>query len=73
MSINCSKKCAYCASSIETGQRWVREKVYDPSFTGQDPSYHHYHVEHFIGEELSCWEKHQMENETARMTARRAA
>jgi hypothetical protein len=73
MSINFPKKCAYCASSIEAEQRWVRQKVHDPSFMGQDPTYHHYHVELFIGEELSCWEKHQMESETARITVRRAA
>lgn len=66
-------KCACCGSPIEAEQRWVREKVYEPAFTGRDPSYRRYHAELFAGQQLSCWEKHQMETQTDRITARRAA
>lgn len=72
MTVHRSNNCAHCGLPIEVGQRWVREKVYDPSFNGQ-PTYHRYHVELFNGQELSCWEKYQMEKDTARVTARRAA
>jgi hypothetical protein len=71
-----ANECAYCGSSIVVGQRWVREKVYDPaSKNGREPIYQRYHVEVFAGEALSCWEKHQMDQETARIshTALRAA
>jgi hypothetical protein len=68
-----ANECGYCRSSIVTGQRWVREKVYDPaSKNGREPIYQRYHAEVFAGEEVSCWEKHQMEQEIAR-TALRAA
>ena len=63
-----ANQCAYCRSSIESGQRWVREKIYDPALNGRDPSYHRYHAEPFAGQEGSCWEKHQMELEIARTT-----
>jgi hypothetical protein len=72
MIVNSSNKCTYCGSPIEAGQRWVREKVYEPTFIGHDPSYHRYHAGLFAGQELSCWEKHQMEAESARMTPRAA-
>ena len=62
-------QCAYCRSSIASGQRWVREKIYDPALNGRDPSYYRYHAEPFAGQEGSCWEKHQMELEIARTTA----
>jgi hypothetical protein len=65
-------QCAYCRSSIVPGERWVREKIYDPALNGRDPSYHRYHAEPFAEEERSCWEKHQMEEEIARTTARAA-
>lgn len=68
---NCSR-CAYCGSLIEEGQRWVREKVFEPVFAGLDPMYLRYHAELFAGNELSCWEKHQMETENARIRARAA-
>jgi hypothetical protein len=29
--IVCFDQCDYCRSSIFSGQRWVREKIYDPS------------------------------------------
>ena len=73
MIFNFSNNCAYCGSPIEPGQRWVREKVYDASLAGQNPRYHRYHVELSAGEELSCWEKHQVERETARIIASKAA
>jgi hypothetical protein len=53
------KSCDYCQSSIATGQRWVSEKIYDPRSDGQNSAYR--------GQEGSCWEKHQMEREIARV------
>jgi hypothetical protein len=64
--------CTYCRSPIEPEQRWVREKIYEPAVNDRDPSYHRYHAEVFAGQEVSCWEKHKMELEIARMTARAA-
>jgi hypothetical protein len=64
-------ECAYCRWPIASGQRWVGEKIYEP-FTGNNPCYHRYHSDLFDGQELSCWEKHQMERENAR-TALHAA
>ena len=38
--IDCfASQCAYCRSSIASGQRWVREKIYDPALNSGDPSY----------------------------------
>src|SRR5882724_7335095 len=71
--IDClASQCDYCRSSIVSGQRWVREKIYDPALNGRDPSYHCYHAEPFAGQEGSCWEKHEIEREIARTTARAA-
>jgi hypothetical protein len=68
--IVCSaNQCAYCQSRILPGQRWVREKIYDPALKGRDASYHRYHAELSAGQEGSCWEKHQMEQEITRTTA----
>lgn len=64
-------ECAYCQWPIVSGQRWVREKIYEP-FAANGPRYRRYHSDLFAGQELSCWEKHEMEVDTAR-TARRAA
>jgi len=72
MVIGSTHLCAHCQSPIEPGQRWVREKVYEPTLQGYGPSYRRYHADLFEGQEISCWEKHQMELETARMTARAA-
>jgi len=72
MIVSCVRQCNYCRSSIASGQRWVREKTYDPTLNGRDPSYHCYHAEPFAGQEGSCWEKHEMEREIARTTARAA-
>jgi hypothetical protein len=72
MILNPPNKCAYCGSPIEEGQRWVREKLYEAAPAGHDPRYLRYHVELFDKQELSCWEKHQLEVESARMTARAA-
>jgi hypothetical protein len=59
--IICVTQCAYCQSPILSGERWVREKIYNPALDGRDPSYRRYHAEPSAGEEASCWEKHQME------------
>ena len=69
MIVSCATQCAYCHSPIVSGQRWVREKIYDPALNGHDPNYHRYHAELFAGEEASCWEKHQMEMEIGRTHA----
>lgn len=69
---NPREECAYCRATIASGERWVREKIYEPTLVGQDPRYRRYHAELFTGEELSCWEKHQMESEIARPVARAA-
>jgi hypothetical protein len=65
-----SHECVYCLSPIVSGQRWVREKIYEPS-TSNGPRYRRYHADLFAEEELSCWEKHELELEFAR-TARAA-
>ena len=49
-----------------SGQRWVREKIYEAALNDRDPSYQRYHAELFAGQEGSCWEKHQMEVEIGR-------
>jgi len=53
-----TKECAYCGETIEPGQRWVREKIYEPASLDGPPNYRRYHVELFAGQQLSCWEKH---------------
>ncbi len=63
-----SHECAYCLSSIVSGQQWVRQKIYEPS-ADNGPRYRRYHADLFAGEELSCWEKRALELEIAR-TAR---
>jgi hypothetical protein len=68
MIVCCANQCAFCLSPIVSGQRWVREKIYDPALNGREPSYRRYHAEPFTGQEGSCWEKHQMEEEIARPT-----
>ena len=64
-----SHECAYCLSPIVSGQRWVREKIYEPS-PAKDPRYRRYHADLFVEQELSCWEKHEMELELARTAVR---
>jgi len=65
------QECAYCRSSIVSGERWVREKIYE-RLTVNGARYRRYHADLFAGEELSCWEKHQMEQETAQAADRAA-
>lgn len=67
-----SQECAYCRAPIASGERWVREKIYEPMLVGQDPRYRRYHADLFAGEELSCWEKRQLELGSARTTPRAA-
>jgi hypothetical protein len=53
-------------------RRWAKMGTGEdlpPALNGRDPSYHRYHSELFAGQEVSCWEKHQMEREIARTTA----
>jgi hypothetical protein len=47
-------------------QRWIREKIHHLSRNGGEANYRRYHAELFAGQEVSCWEKHQMEQEIAR-------
>jgi hypothetical protein len=61
-----AKRCAYCQSAILSEQRWVRQKIYEPALDGRSANYRCYHAEPFAEEELSCWEKHQVEQEIAR-------
>jgi hypothetical protein len=68
---NCST-CAYCGAPIGEGERWVREKIYEPAFAGRAPNYQRYHADLFDENELSCWEKHQIEIEDARIISRAA-
>ena len=56
MTVCCANECAFCRSQIVSGQRWVREKIYNAALNGRDPSYHRYHAELFAGREESCWE-----------------
>ena len=66
------QQCAYCQSPIDEGNRWVREKIYDSVPNNNGPSYFRYHADLFVGEEISCWEKHQIELEIVRTAARAA-
>ena len=72
MFISGPQECAYCRAPIASGDRWVREKIYESAPNGNGPSYFRYHADLFVGEEVSCWEKHQMELEIARTIARAA-
>ena len=72
MFISGLQECAYCRAPIASGDRWVREKIYESAPNGNGPSYFRYHADLFVGEEISSWEKHQMELEIARTTARAA-
>ena len=64
-------ECAYCRSAITPGERWVREKIYEP-FAGNATRYRRYHADLFVGEESSCWEKQEMERDLARAAGRAA-
>lgn len=61
--------CNCCQQSIAVGQRWVREKIYDPQARGTDATYRYFHAEPSEGQEVSCWERHLMEREIARTAA----
>lgn len=64
-------ECAYCRSSIATGQRWVREKIQEP-FSANDIRYRRFHADLFGEDVLSCWEKHQLEADKTPATNRPA-
>ena len=64
-----AKDCDYCRSSIAEGQRWVRQKIYNPRLDSEETQYRHYHAEPFNGEGESCWEKRQLQREMARKAA----
>jgi len=66
------QQCVYCGSPIESRERWVRQKIYEPTLNGREPRYHRYHADLFDGQEVSCWEKHLVEQEIVRMAARAA-
>jgi len=67
-----TQQCVYCGLSIDPGTRWVREKIYEPALNGREPRYNRYHADLFDGQEVSCWEKHFLEQEIVRMSARTA-
>ena len=67
-----SYQCSYCRWPIDPGTRWVRQKIYEPTLNGREPRYHRYHADLFDGQAVSCWEKHLLEQEIARMNARTA-
>lgn len=61
MAIQELKHCDCCDSVITAGQRWVRQKIYNP-VASEAPRYRHYHAEpDFAGGE-SCWERHQLQH-----------
>ena len=47
------------------GNAMVREKIYEPALNGREPRYHPYHADLFDGQEVSCREKHFLEQEIA--------
>jgi hypothetical protein len=57
------------APLVESGQRWVREKVYEPALAGREPRYRRYHAELLYGQELSCWERHLQRTDRDRLAA----
>ena len=61
--------CTHCGAEIETGQRWVREKVYEAALAGRQPQYRRYHAELSDGQELSCWERHLIQADSGRLAA----
>jgi hypothetical protein len=64
------KSCDYCRRPISMGQRWVREKIYEPPRPNQAPAYRHFHAEPLGAQDLSCWESYWMERELARSALR---
>ena len=72
MSICEPHECAFCRSPIAAGQRWVRMKIYESAYAAGGPQYLRFHVDLFVSEKVSCWEKHQMEIEIARTIMRAA-
>jgi len=72
MSFPSPHHCAFCLLPIEPDQRWVREKIYDSSPSGHHPAYRRYHADLFDGQQLCCWEKHQMQLQISRTDARAA-
>jgi hypothetical protein len=65
--ISCDvRSCDYCRRPIATGQRWVREKIYESPRPNQVPAYRHFHAEPCGEPNLSCWENYWMEREVAR-------
>ena len=62
-----SHQCAFCCCTILAGERWVREKIYEP-LLDDAARYLRYHADLYGDEALSCWEKHQMQQQTAQST-----
>jgi hypothetical protein len=69
MIFNYTSGCAYCGSPIGSGHRWVREKIYERAPVDGTVNYRRYHADLFPGHELSCWQKHELEVEIARIKA----
>ncbi|HXW57340.1 MAG TPA: hypothetical protein VEJ67_16435 [Candidatus Cybelea sp.] len=63
------KHCDYCHASIIEGQRWVRQKIYEPNVGDRIRTYRYYHASPFAGQAESCWEKDQIEREMAQSAA----
>ena len=69
MVVSGSNVCAHCAAEIEEGQRWVREKVYEPVLDGRELRYRCYHAELSDRQELGCWERHLPRTDSDRLAA----
>lgn len=68
MAIQELRYCGYCNSPITAGQRWVRQKIYNP-IPESIPRYRHYHADLDFGRGESCWEKHQLDRELVQVLA----
>jgi hypothetical protein len=69
MVTSCTNPCAHCAAEIVKEQRWVRERIYEAAVVGRESRYRRYHAELFDGQTLSCWEKHLLQLDRARLAA----
>ena len=49
MFISGPQECAYCRAPIASGDRWVREKIFESTPNGNGPRYFRYHADLFAG------------------------